>query len=88
MTRSTGASRGEARTGNGGVGAASLRQGLGTGRTRPRRAPASFHGRRRSDAPVVGVDVAVRGEGELGAGGGREEARLPFIEEERERRGR
>jgi hypothetical protein len=37
---------------------------------------------------VVGVDVAVRGEGELGAGGGREEARLPFIEEERERRGR
>jgi hypothetical protein len=37
---------------------------------------------------VVGVDVVVRGEGELGAGGGREEARLPFIEEERERRGR
>jgi hypothetical protein len=30
----------------------------------------------------------VRGERELGAGGGREEARMPFLEEERERRGR
>jgi hypothetical protein len=37
---------------------------------------------------VVGVGAAVRSEGELGAGGGREEAWLPFIEEEGERRGR
>jgi hypothetical protein len=88
MTRLGGASQGEARTGNGGVGAASSRQGLGTGRTRTRRAPVSFYGRRRSGAPVVGMGTAVRGERELGAGGGREEARMPFLEEERERRGR
>jgi hypothetical protein len=65
------------------MGVTSSRQGLDTGRTRPRRALASFRERQQSGAPVVGVGATVRGVGELGAGGGREEARLPFIEEER-----
>jgi hypothetical protein len=65
------------------MGAASWTQGLSTVVTRRRRAPASFRGRRRSDAPVARHGRIDEVRESLGVGEEGRRLDCPFIEEER-----